>query len=79
LPNENNIPVKEFGNKVGQGIKTTVNYVSPKVSYLIYPRLNLRIELGYICRVQKSVFETKNTMFIFFGIKTTLDNRHYDL
>lgn len=79
LPNENNIPVKEFGNKVGQGIKTTVNYFSPKVSYLIYPRLNLRIELGYIYRTQQSVIGTKNSNYIFFGIKTSLDNRHYDL
>jgi hypothetical protein len=79
LPNENNIVVKEFGNKVGQGIKTTVDYISPKVSYLIYPRLNLRIELGYIYRTQKSVIETKNTNYIFFEIKSTFDNRHYDL
>lgn len=79
LPDEHNVVVKEYGNKVGQGITTTVNYISPKVSYLIYPRMNLRIELGYIYRTQKSVIETKNTNYIFFGIKTSLNNRHYDL
>ncbi len=77
-PSENNIVVKEYGNRVGQGIRTVVNYVGVKASYLIWAPMNLRIEAGYIYRTQKSALENKTTNYITFGIKTSLDKRKYD-
>jgi hypothetical protein len=77
-PEVGNIIVKQYGNKVAQGIKNTVNFASFKISYLIYSPLNLRLEAGCIYRTQKSVLENKTTNYLFFGIKTALDNRHYD-
>lgn len=79
MPDVHNIVVPEFYNKVGQGIKTTVNFISLKTSYLIWPPMNLRIEAGYIYRTQKSIIENKTTNYFFLGIKTSLDNRYYDL
>lgn len=77
-PGVGNIVVKQYGNKVGQGIKNTVNYISLKTSYLIYSPLNLRIEAGFIHRTQNSALENKATNYLFFGIKTSLDNFYYD-
>ncbi|NTW32889.1 MAG: hypothetical protein HGB12_09725 [Bacteroidetes bacterium] len=73
-----NIVVKEYGNKVGQGFKTNINFICLKASYLIYEPMNLRIEAGYIFRNQKSVIENKTTNYIFFGIRTSIDKRYYD-
>ncbi|MFH0865199.1 MAG: hypothetical protein V1904_03335 [Bacteroidota bacterium] len=77
-PEVGNIVVNQYGNKVAQGIKNTVNFISLKASYLIYSPLNLRLEAGYIHRTQNSVLENKTTNYLFFGIKTSLDNRYYD-
>lgn len=73
-----NIVVKQYGNKVGQGIKTTVNFISLKTSYLFYSPLNLRIEAGFIFRKQNSFIENKTTNYIFLGIKTSLDRKCFD-
>lgn len=77
-PEMGNIVVKQYGNKVAQGIKNTINFIRLKTSYLLYAPLNLRIEAGFIHRTQNSILENKKINYLFFGIKTSLDNRYYD-
>lgn len=77
-PEHGNIVVKQFGNKVGQGIRTKVDFIGFKTSYMLIPRLNLRLEAGLILRSQKSVIVNKSENYIFLGLKTLLDNRYYD-
>ena len=79
MPEVNNIVVKQYNNKVAQGIKTTVDFVGLKISYLLYTPMNLRIEAGGIHRMQKSIIENKTTDYFFIGIKSTLDNKYYDI
>lgn len=77
-PENGNIVVKQYGNKVGQGVKTTVDFIGLKVSYLLINSLNLRLEAGYIYRSQKSSVYSATTNYLTFGIRTSLDNRYYD-
>jgi hypothetical protein len=77
-PGTDNIIVSQYGNKVAQGIKNTINFYSLKASFLLYQPLNLRIEAGFIHRTQESSLENKTTDYLFFGIKTSLDRRYYD-
>ncbi len=65
----NNIVVKQYGNVVGQGIKTDLLYCTLKASYLLNPENNLLIEAGLTVRNEKSCLSTKNTNFFFLGIR----------
>jgi hypothetical protein len=69
----------EYGHFTTQGIKTTVIQTQAKLSYLLLPNLNLRVELGYVQRFEKNPigYELKNP-YIFFGIKTSFWNSYND-
>jgi len=69
----------EYGHFTTQGIKTTVIQTQAKLSYLLLPNLNLRVELGYVQRFEKNPigYELKNP-YLFFGIKTSFWNSYND-
>lgn len=68
----------EYGNFVGQGIKTTVIYNDFRVSYLLNPKTNLNISLGVSNRSESSDITDKNSTYIYFGLRTSLHNFYYD-
>src|SRR6185436_10861610 len=68
----------EYGNRVGQGLKTKQLYTDLKIGYLVNPKTNLIIELGATNRTAKSLYGTHQTTFAYFGIRTNLTNRYYD-
>ncbi len=68
----------EYGNSVGQGIKTKQLYMDFKIGYLLNPKTNLVIECGATSRIAKNENGNNQTTFIYFGIKTSLSNRYYD-
>lgn len=67
-----------WGNKTGQGVKTTLIYKDIRLSYLINPNTNLNLFLGFINRTLKSDLDDVNTNFICIGIRTSLSNHYYD-
>ncbi len=67
-----------WGNKVLQGVKTTLIYNDCKISYLINPKTNLNISLGVANRIERSALGLRNDLFIYFGIRTSLTNLYYD-
>ncbi|HOT88393.1 MAG TPA: hypothetical protein PL028_02485, partial [Bacteroidales bacterium] len=69
---------KEYGNYIGQGIKTKLTYKDFKISYLLNLSTNLNISLGISDRTEKSVIINKHSTFIYFGIRTSLHNFYYD-
>lgn len=68
----------QYGSHVGQGLKTNLNFMEAKASYLINPKYNLRLELGGVYRNEKSVAFTENTKLITFGLRSTFRNLYQD-
>jgi hypothetical protein len=68
----------QYGSHVGQGLKTNLNFMEAKASYLINPKYNLRLELGGVYRREKSVEFTDNTKLITFGLRSTFRNLYQD-
>lgn len=69
---------KEFGNYITQGNLSKVLYTDIKVSYVVNPLLNLRVELGYNFRD----FSNNNTSDIghcvSIGLRSSFRNAYYD-
>ncbi len=68
----------QYGSKIGQGLKTNLNFLEAKVSYLINPKYNLRLEIGGVYRNEKSVEFTENTKLITVGLRSTFRNLYQD-
>ena len=73
-----NTRANDYGNHVGQGLKTDLNFLEGKVSYLLNPKYNLRIELGGVYRSEKSVEFTEKTKLVTFGLRSTFRNLYQD-
>jgi hypothetical protein len=68
----------EYGNFTGQGFQTTLITASLRAAYVLDTHMNLKIELGFADRMISSTYSTKNTPYVFFGIKTDLCNLYSD-
>jgi hypothetical protein len=68
----------EFGNYLGQGIQTKLITASLRAAYILDTRMNLKIELGFADRVIRSALATKQTPYVFLGIRTDLCNLYSD-
>ncbi|MFH1005573.1 MAG: hypothetical protein V1781_08830 [Bacteroidota bacterium] len=65
-------------NKMGQGVKTILTYKEFHIGYLVNPATNLNIVIGASLRNKKiDSFENKSN-FVYFGIRTSLNNFYYD-
>jgi hypothetical protein len=73
-----NTRVSEFGNRVGQGLKTDLYFLEARVSYLLNPKYNLRLELGGLYRDERSVKFTEKTQLVTFGLRSTFRNLYQD-
>ncbi len=69
---------EDYGNYVGQGLKTTVNYHNIALSYLINPSYNLNFAVGFTYRSAVNDVETVNTSWVHVGLRTSLFNSYFD-
>lgn len=69
---------KMFDEGIGQRIKTDMMYLDGRVSYIINPRYNLRLELGGIVRRENNDLWKKNTAMLTFGLRASFRNLYYD-
>ena len=67
-----------FGNSTGQGISTSLYYANPSLSYLMNPATNMKVELGFIYRKERSPLVNERSRLVYLGIKTALTNRYTD-
>lgn len=72
-----------YGNELLQGIKTATTYADISVGYIINPRSNFHVELGYRYRgfrpeVEVGNLKSTTDSFIYFGFKTNFVNWYYD-
>ncbi|MCK6649111.1 MAG: capsule assembly Wzi family protein [Bacteroidia bacterium] len=77
---DNNFPINQSLENIQttQGLKTTIMYQDIHVGYLVNPSTNFNIVLGIINRSEKTDRSNKQTQFIYFGIRTSLNNFYYD-
>jgi hypothetical protein len=69
----------DYGNSVGQGVKTNLYFAELKTSYLLNPKYNLRLEVGGVYRREnREDIGAKNTQLITFGLRSTFRNLYQD-
>ena len=68
----------DYGNYIGQGLKTDMTFFEGRVSYLLNPKYNLRLELGGVYRNEASVEFTEKTKLVTFGLRSTFRNLYQD-
>jgi hypothetical protein len=73
-----NLRVSEYGNEIGQGLRTNLTSTDISFSYLLNRRTNMRIEAGITTRKESNANWDKQMQYIYFGIKTGLRNIYYD-
>jgi hypothetical protein len=66
------------GQQIAQGLKTNLLYLDGRVSYLLNPKYNLRLELGAIIRNESNVTTNNQTKWLTFGIRSSFRNLYYD-
>ncbi len=72
-----NTHVQDYGNKIGQGLKTNLYYGEVKASYLLNPKYNLRIELGGVYRRENNGIPS-NTGLVTIGLRSAFRNLYQD-
>ncbi|MNE52844.1 hypothetical protein D3C80_1475370 [compost metagenome] len=71
--------VADYGNKIAQGIKTNLYFAEGRVSYLLNPKYNLRIEVGGVMRKESNAVNASNNTALFtFGLRSTFRNLYQD-
>lgn len=69
---------EDFGNHVGQGLKTNLTNLQGTVAYLLNPKYNLRLECSVTVRQEKNS-AWKNNEFIFqVGLRSSFRQLYYD-
>ncbi len=67
-----------FGNYIGQGVHTISMTSDVKLSFLVNPATNMKLEVGYLLRDVTSVNREEVAYFVYFGFRTNLTNVYYD-
>jgi len=68
------------GNFIGQGVKNNLYYVDAKAAYVLNPKYNLRLELGYSQRYNKvQDVGTEKSGVISFGLRSSFRNFYGDM
>lgn len=70
--------VANYGNHIGQGIKTNLYFAEGRVSYLMNPKYNLRLEVGGVFRKENNALNPGNTALFTFGLRSTFRNLYQD-
>jgi hypothetical protein len=74
---------QDYGNELLQGVRTTTTFADFAVGYIINPRSNFHVEIGYRHRglrpeVESGNLNTTTDNFIYLGFKTNFVNWYYD-
>jgi hypothetical protein len=64
--------------QIGQGVPARLHYGETTVGYIINPKTNLKIELGYIYRTETNPTVDQKTSFITFGLKSSFRSLYHD-
>ncbi|HVS94417.1 MAG TPA: hypothetical protein VHE59_20405 [Mucilaginibacter sp.] len=70
--------IGEVGGNTGQGLSTTFKYAQGKISLLINPKYNLRLEAGAVLRQESNAQMDQKTALITFGLRSTFRDLYSD-
>lgn len=70
--------VNEFGNEIGQGLKTNLVVHDIKVGWLVNPATNLKLNAGVSIRNQSSDLSGYEGVHVWVGLRSSLFNHYYD-
>lgn len=73
-----NTYVSEFGNKIGQGLRTRLTDVELRGGWLVNPETNLQVSLGINVRFQRNDLTDTRSSLLWIGIRSALFNKYYD-
>ena len=69
-----------YGNSIGQGVKNNLYFADLRASYVLNPKYNLRLELGYTQRYRKIEGDaTQKSGVINFGLRSSFRNFYGDI
>lgn len=69
---------EDYGNHLGQGLKTTLTNVQGTVAYLLNPRYNLRLEGSVTARQEKNDQWKKSELYFTVGLRASFRQLYYD-
>lgn len=69
---------KEYDNKILQGIPGALLFSDLRVSYMLNPKLNMRIELGYVYREEKVDANIQRNHIWSIGWRSSFRNLYFD-
>lgn len=69
---------KEYGNKIGQGLKTTLTYSQYKIAYTLIPSMDMIAEVGFAVRKEDNYLSPNSAHLFFIALKTRWINRYSD-
>lgn len=70
--------VNEFGNEIGQGVKTTLMQHDLSAGWIVNPATNLTLSAGVTLRRISAGMADNNALHIWFGLRSAVFNRYYD-
>lgn len=68
----------DYGNKIGQGVGTTLVYLQGTLAFLLNPKNNLRIEASVIGRQEKNDLGKSRDLIFQIGLRSTFRQFYYD-
>ena len=68
----------EYGHYMFDGLKGKLNSFEIRIDYLVNPKTNFNIEIGTVMRKFSNAYSQNNSQFIYFGIRTSLENYYFD-
>jgi len=71
--------IDDRGVYIGHGLKTNLIYADAKIGYILNPKNNLRLELGYTYRKESNSQWTDKQQMINIGLRASFRNFYYDM
>lgn len=69
---------KNYGNTIGQGLKTNLFYGQGTIAFVLNPKYNLRLEASAALRNEKNDLRTNREFIFNFGLRSTFRQFYYD-
>ncbi|MVT44053.1 hypothetical protein GO495_25895 [Chitinophaga oryziterrae] len=73
-----NTRAENFGNHIGQGLKTNFLYLQGTIAFLLNPKYNLRIECSVTNRQEKNSLAKNNEAIFQIGLRSSFRQLYYD-
>jgi hypothetical protein len=70
---------EDFGNHIGQGLKTTFIYAQGTAAFLLNPKYNLRLEASVTARQERNDRGKTSELIFQVGLRSSFRQLYYDL